>query len=73
MGRGRERIKDGRHIGLDFYDLLIEPIMGINGSYVMSTLPLNGRTINMKRRFQTDNFRMLRDPNANRFARRQGQ
>jgi hypothetical protein len=24
---GRERIKGGRHVGLDFYDLLIEPIL----------------------------------------------
>ena len=23
----KELIKDGRHVGLDFYDLLIEPIM----------------------------------------------
>ena len=22
----KERMKDGRHVGLDFYDLLIEPI-----------------------------------------------
>jgi hypothetical protein len=29
----RERIKDGRHVGLDFYDLLIEPIMKLNGQF----------------------------------------
>jgi hypothetical protein len=23
----KERMKDGRHVGLDFYDLLIEPIL----------------------------------------------
>ena len=27
MVTAEERIKDGRHVGLDFYDLLIEPIM----------------------------------------------
>ena len=26
------RTKDGRHVGLDFYDLLIEPIMANNGT-----------------------------------------
>ena len=25
-----ERIKDGRHVGLDFYDLLIEAILALN-------------------------------------------
>ena len=25
---GRELVKDGRHVGLDFYDLLIEALMG---------------------------------------------
>jgi hypothetical protein len=25
----KERMKDGRHVGLDFYDLLIEPIWKI--------------------------------------------
>ena len=28
----KERMKDGRHVGLDFYDLLIEPIFGINAA-----------------------------------------
>ena len=26
----KERMKDGRHVGLDFYDLLIEAILPIN-------------------------------------------
>ena len=26
----KERMKDGRHVGLDFYDLLIEPILPNN-------------------------------------------
>jgi hypothetical protein len=29
MARG-EKIKDGRHVGLDFYDLLIEALMLLN-------------------------------------------
>jgi hypothetical protein len=29
-GYGKEINKDGRHVGLDFYDLLIEPIMVLN-------------------------------------------
>ena len=40
MRRRKGEIKDGHHVGLDFYDLLIEPILVINGSYVMWTLPL---------------------------------
>ena len=31
---GRKRIKDGRHVGLDFYDLLIEPILVLNVSSI---------------------------------------
>jgi hypothetical protein len=29
-GYGKEINKDGRHVGLDFYDLLIETIMSVN-------------------------------------------
>ena len=34
----KERMKDGRHVGLDFYDLLIEPIFVHN----VRMLPLSG-------------------------------
>ena len=32
----KERMKDGRHVGLDFYDLLIEPILPINRTVRLS-------------------------------------
>ena len=39
----KERMKDGRHVGLDFYDLLIEPIFVHNAYVVDASVASPGR------------------------------
>src|SRR5258705_9156668 len=36
-------MKDGRHVGLDFYDLLIEPISALNAYVVDASVASPGR------------------------------
>jgi len=67
----RNENKDGRHVVLDFYDLLIEPIMVVNGSL---SRPLAGSSTHSRLRGNVNIATDYRKPNhwSSRARRRKG-